>query len=76
MRVDRKSPERELGYFSITVSADEMPPVKRFITSLFKHIGVSDSPIFYVCAKNRYRLPAFSKRLARTPIESTAGMEC
>jgi hypothetical protein len=76
VRVERKAPERELGYYSITVSADKMLPIKIFITSLFMHIGAADSPIFYVSAKNRYGLPAFSKRLARSPISSEAGMEC
>ncbi len=72
VRVERKSPERELGYYSITVSADEVLPIRRFITSLFLHIGVADSPIFYVRAKNMHRLPGFSKRLAKTPMENFA----
>lgn len=76
VRIERKSPERELGYYSITVSADDMHSMKRFIAGLFTHIGVADSPIFYVRAKNRYRLPGFYKRLAKTPIQNTIGIEC
>jgi hypothetical protein len=76
VRVQRKSPEREPEYYSITVSADEMLPIQSFITSLFTHIGAADSPIFYVRTKNRHGLPGLYRRLVKTPTMLPSGIEC
>jgi len=74
LRSERRPPVGDPEYYSVTVTADEMQSIRRFIISLFAYIGVADSPIIFVYAKKR-RAPGFSKRLV-APISSAAEVDC